>query len=67
MKTEPLKKQNLIALKYSDNNCYTCVVDIDEVKDKGFNVDLKKGTWSGEYPDGDVYLYKKTYKIGESR
>ena len=51
--------KDLVVLKFSDNTCYTSVVNIKDIKDESFNVDIKNKTWS--------YKERKNVKIGNSR
>lgn len=52
-----MQKQNLIALKYAQNNCCLQVVDVDAVPE--VKLDLERKTWSWEN-----YM---NLKIGEKR
>jgi hypothetical protein len=53
-----MRRENLIILKYADNNAYTTVVKLVGYKDKYFSIDITHGNW---VYDG------KTYNIGEPR
>jgi hypothetical protein len=70
IKGNALKKENLVALIWADNNCYTTVVDLDYVSERQvydgedkkhwnwakLKLDLKKGIWQHG---------KKEAKIGQ--
>jgi hypothetical protein len=57
-----MKKEDLVVLVYSQNNCYTSVLSIKKAEEEyekwSFSVDVDKNTWS---------FHGKNYKISESR
>lgn len=54
-----MELENLVVLQYSPNNCYVQVVDVKDVKEKNFSIDIPKETWS--------YDSWKDIEIGNSR
>jgi len=70
----PIERKNLVALMYASNSCYTKVVGIENISEKGFSIDIEEGRWSnryfrdieigrgkcGEYKEGVIGVYDRT-------
>ena len=40
-----MKLEDLVVLKFAPNNCFVEVVDVSQIKEKDFKIDLEKKTW----------------------
>ena len=54
-----MKIEDLVVLRYAQNECYTSVVAAADVEDDKFNIDLEKQVWS--------YREWENRKIGQGR
>lgn len=54
-----MKLEDLVVLKFAPNNCCVQVVDVSQIREKDFEIDLEERTWS--------YGERKNIPIGTAR